>query len=122
MVPQHEMYRFYETYHPYAYPYPPYVDNFYGDATYYPPPYMNGYPYYYHEQLPQMPPPPPNAGQVMSSEANQAESRMLQQFLDENGQVDIQKMLQTVGQLADTVQQVSPVIKQVNDLIRQFRA
>lgn len=46
----------------------------------------------------------------------------LQQFLDENGQVDIQKMLTTIGQFADTVQQVSPVIKQLNDLVRNFRA
>lgn len=47
---------------------------------------------------------------------------VMQQFLDENGNVDIQKMLSTVGQLADTVQQVSPVIRQLNDLIRNFRA
>lgn len=47
---------------------------------------------------------------------------VMQQFLDENGNVDIQKMLQTVGQLADTVQQVTPVIRQLNDLIRSFRA
>ena len=50
------------------------------------------------------------------------EQRMLQQFLNEDGQVDIQKMLQTIGQFADTVQQVSPVVKQINDIIRSFRA
>jgi len=54
--------------------------------------------------------------------ASASTSKVMQQFLDENGQVDIQKMLQTVGQFADTVQQVSPVIKQLNDLVRSFRA
>lgn len=43
------------------------------------------------------------------------------QFLNEHGQVDVNKMLSTVGQLAQTVQQVSPVIKQVNDIVQSFR-
>lgn len=46
---------------------------------------------------------------------------MFSQFLDEKGQVDIQKTLQTVGQFADTVQQVSPVIKQLNELVQSMR-
>lgn len=119
MVQQYDMYRFYDEHYPYAYYYPPYFDNPYGEAPYFPPPYINGYPYYYNQQQLQMPFPTTD---MLQTNNNQVESRMLQQFLDENGQVDIQKMLQTVGQLADTVQQVSPVIRQVNDLIRQFRA
>lgn len=59
---------------------------------------------------------PPHLNQRTNTEIN-----MLQQFLTEDGQVDIQKMLQTIGQFADTVQQVSPVIKQINDLIKSFR-
>lgn len=120
MMNEYDMYRFYETYYPYMYPYQPYVDNHYSDGVYYPAPYMNSYPYYYFQQQAQMPPFVANVPQTNNE--TQAANRMLQQFLDENGQVDIQKMLQTVGQLADTVQQVSPVIRQVNDLIRQFRA
>ena len=59
---------------------------------------------------------------VSTDEMNQQmESKMIQQFMNDDGQVDIQKMLQTVGQFADTVQQVSPVIKQLNDLVRSFR-
>lgn len=50
-----------------------------------------------------------------------SEHHIMQQFLTEDGHVDIQKMLKTIGQFADTVQQVSPVIKQINDLIRSFR-
>src|SRR5690625_5085161 len=46
---------------------------------------------------------------------------VMQQFLTTDGQVDIQKMLQTIGQFANTVQQVSPVIKQINDIIKSFR-
>lgn len=46
---------------------------------------------------------------------------IMQQFLNDNGQIDVEKMLKTIGQLADTVQQVSPVIKQVNDIIKSFR-
>jgi len=52
---------------------------------------------------------------------NIADSKVMQQFMNDSGQVDIQKMLQTVGQFADTVQQVSPVIKQLNELVRSFR-
>lgn len=91
-----------EMYDDYAYYYHPYRNGGYI------PPYMNGM----------------NAGPPanLNSESERvASARIMQQFLDENGQVDIQKMLQTVGQLADTVQQVSPVIKQLNDLIRAFR-
>lgn len=43
------------------------------------------------------------------------------QFKDQNGQVDINKTLSTVGQFANTVQQVTPVIKQISDLIKSFR-
>lgn len=46
-------------------------------------------------------------------------------FLDHNQggkeQIDFDKMLSTVGQLANTVQQVSPVIKQVSAIIKTFR-
>lgn len=73
------------------------------------------------EQLPN-----PNFGDqgqsLFSNRQGNAENPMMQQFLTEDGQVDIQKMLQTIGQFADTVQQVSPVIKQINDLVRSFRA
>lgn len=61
------------------------------------------------------------ANQATAVTTNAADSKVLQQFMNENGQVDIQKMLQTVGQFADTVQQVSPVIKQLNELVRSFR-
>lgn len=76
-------------------------------------PYMNGI---NNAQPGYAPNPAPNEGRGAVTPG------VMQQFLDENGNVDVQKMLSTVGQLADTVQQVSPVIRQLNDLIRNFRA
>lgn len=49
-------------------------------------------------------------------------ANIMQQFQDDEGQIDINKMLSTVGQLANTVQQVSPVIKQVGSLVNSFRS
>jgi len=46
---------------------------------------------------------------------------MLQQFQDADGHIDFNKMLSTVGQLANTVQQVTPVIKQLGSFMNQFR-
>lgn len=43
------------------------------------------------------------------------------QFQNESGQIDVNKMLSTVGQLANTVQQVTPVVKQLGDFIKGFR-
>src|SRR5690625_51614 len=60
----------------------------------------------------------PNERMVQESTISNS---VLQQFLDENGQMDINKMLKTVGQVADTVQQVTPVIRQLNDVIKNFR-
>ncbi|RDW15078.1 YppG family protein [Oceanobacillus chungangensis] len=42
-------------------------------------------------------------------------------FQDGNGQVDFDKMLSTVGQLASTYHQVSPIIQQFGSIIKNFR-
>lgn len=42
-------------------------------------------------------------------------------FQDENGQMDYDKMFNTVGQLAKTVQQVSPVIQQFGSMIKNSK-
>lgn len=116
---------------------PLYYPEMYGAQSYYYQPNMNGG--YMFEPIMSGYMPPYANNSYMPSYANDvnyapntyyeeasvdgiAPNRVMQQFLDENGQVDIQKMLRTVGQFADTVQQVSPVIKQLNDLIRSFRA
>lgn len=50
------------------------------------------------------------------------EQKFLNQFLDDHGQVNVEKMLKTISQFANTIQQVSPVIKQINDLVRNMRS
>lgn len=120
-------------------PYDPYYMS-YPNQTHYPNMYeyyMPAYPWGIYPNYPLVPysiyPPyvPVEEASVPSQAAPMQEggvareaidSKVLQQFMNDNGQVDIQKMLQTVGQFADTVQQVSPVIKQLNELVRSFRA
>lgn len=59
--------------------------------------------------------------QQQSTEQSNLTANLLTQFQTEDGQVDLQKMLSTVGQLANTVQQVSPVIKEIGAMISIFR-
>ncbi|WP_087974521.1 YppG family protein [Oceanobacillus rekensis] len=42
-------------------------------------------------------------------------------FNNGNGQIDFDKVLSTVGQLANTYHQVSPIVKQFSSLIKNFR-
>ncbi|PAV30700.1 hypothetical protein CIL05_06255 [Virgibacillus profundi] len=42
-------------------------------------------------------------------------------YQDENGQIDLDKMLSTVGQLANTYHQVSPIVKQFGSILKNFR-
>jgi hypothetical protein len=42
-------------------------------------------------------------------------------FQDEKGQVNLDKMLSTVGQIANTYHQVSPIIQQFGSIIKNFR-
>lgn len=43
---------------------------------------------------------------------------LMAHFQDENGQLDIDKMLSTVGQLANTYHQVYPIFKQIGGLLK----
>ncbi len=108
-------------YYPEASYTPGYYYPMYAEQAYYYNPYMQNNSFPPHMQMM-----PTNVQPTTIDNPTQPQgvvsSGVMQQFMDENGTVDIQKMLQTVGQLADTVQQVSPVIKQLNDLIRAFRA
>lgn len=56
--------------------------------------------------------PPPN---------QQPRPNFMSQFQGSDGQLDFNKMLSTVGQLANTVQQVTPVIQQVGSLMKSFK-
>ncbi|GEN47136.1 YppG family protein [Alkalibacillus haloalkaliphilus] len=43
---------------------------------------------------------------------------LLQYFQDENGEVDLDKVFKTLGQVVQITQQVSPVIKTLNSMVR----
>lgn len=70
-----------------------------------------------NEWMEQMNGPYPQAQQAQTKNPNP----IMTHFYDENGQIDLQKMLSTVNQLANTFQQVTPVIQQIGSLIRLVR-
>lgn len=49
-------------------------------------------------------------------------NNFLEYFYDANGQLDIDKMLTTVGQVASIYHQVSPIIKQFGSFMKNFTA
>lgn len=46
---------------------------------------------------------------------------LMQYFQDKDGQMDLDKMLNTVGQVANTYQQVTPMIKGIGSFIKGFK-
>lgn len=64
--------------------------------------------------------PEPYATQFQAQPTGGHLQGIMAQFQDENGQVDVNKMMTTVSQFAQTIQQVTPVVKQVSDLIKAF--
>ena len=51
----------------------------------------------------------------------QTQAGLLRAFTDANGQVDFDKTMTTINQLASTYHQVSPIVRQVSALIKMFR-
>lgn len=51
----------------------------------------------------------------------QTQAGFLRAFTDANGQVDFDKTMTTINQLASTYHQVSPIVRQVSALIKMFR-
>ncbi|KPH75647.1 YppG family protein [Oceanobacillus caeni] len=47
---------------------------------------------------------------------------VMSQFQKENGQLDLDKVLGTVGQLAQTYHQVAPIFQQFSSFMKNFRA
>lgn len=47
---------------------------------------------------------------------------LLTQFQNAEGQLDVDKMLNTVGQLANTYHQVAPIVKQFSSFMKTFRS
>lgn len=48
-------------------------------------------------------------------------SGIMGQFTDKNGQMDFDKMISVVGQIAGTYHQVSPIVKQLGSLMKLVR-
>ncbi|HEY4601003.1 MAG TPA: YppG family protein [Cerasibacillus sp.] len=78
----------------------------------------------YHQPVPFSPPyynqpleSPLNMSQI---EQEQSGNGFLEYFYDGNGQLDIDKMLSTVGQVASIYHQVSPIIKQFGSFMKNF--
>lgn len=46
---------------------------------------------------------------------------LMSQFQDQNGQLNLDKLLSTVSQIANTYHQVSPIIKQFGTFMKTFR-
>ncbi|MFD1851761.1 YppG family protein [Oceanobacillus bengalensis] len=62
-------------------------------------------------------------GQEMNQQANmQQQPNLASQFQKDGGQLDFDKVLTTVGQLASTYHQVAPIIQQFNGFLKSFRA
>ncbi|GGJ90788.1 hypothetical protein GCM10007063_11790 [Lentibacillus kapialis] len=54
-----------------------------------------------------------------AASTHQARQTLLYYFQDHNGELDLDKILTTAGQVADTVQQISPMIKQAGDILNR---
>jgi len=62
----------------------------------------------------------PNAGASVNQQ-NVNPQGLLGLFTDSNGQMDFDKMLQSIGQIAGTYHQVSPIVKQLGSFVKMFR-
>lgn len=63
----------------------------------------------------------PNFNGFATTNQQQPSSGVLSYFQDENGQMDFDKMMSTVGQVANTVQQISPMVKQFSSIMKSFK-
>ncbi|MBP2079821.1 YppG family protein [Oceanobacillus polygoni] len=65
--------------------------------------------------------PDPNFSPNMNANPGQPSAGPMSYFQNGNGQLDFDKVLSTVGQIASTYHQVSPIIQQFSSLIKNFR-
>ncbi|AIF45158.1 YppG family protein [Virgibacillus sp. SK37] len=113
---------------PYDYPFPPYTNTqnsqFYPQSPYYGQEFPQS-PFDMYAK-PQQPPNWPShmtgaSPNMNSAPGMQQGNGLLHYFQDNEGQMDLDKMLSTVGQLANTYHQVSPIVKQFGSFIKNFR-
>ncbi|MFB1051752.1 YppG family protein [Paraliobacillus sp. JSM ZJ581] len=63
----------------------------------------------------------PEQSQSAFNTYGQQAKGFIQYFQDKDGQMDLDKMLSTVGQVANTYQQVTPMIKGIGSFLKGFK-
>ncbi len=93
-----------------------------------PPTFPQKFPFHtnhYQEQTPydyfQKPPIPQQFFNQQQSQGGFGGNPFIQQFQNNKGQMDFDKIFSTVGQLVNTVNQVQPIVKKVGYLIKGFK-
>ncbi|QDP39141.1 YppG family protein [Radiobacillus deserti] len=77
-------------------------------------------------QFYQKPPQPNNWGNYFQQQPQQGQygkppNPIMQYFQDENGQLDVDKMFSTFGQISSTVKQVSPIVKEFGSMFKGMK-
>ena len=62
----------------------------------------------------------PQAGTAINQQ-NPSPNGLMGLFTDANGEMDFDKMLHSIGQIAGTYHQVSPIVKQFGSIIKMLR-
>ncbi|WP_339229866.1 YppG family protein [Oceanobacillus sp. FSL K6-2867] len=65
--------------------------------------------------------PEPNFNPNMNANQGQQAAGPMSYFQNGNGQLDFDKIISTVGQIASTYHQVSPIVQQFSSLIKNIR-
>ncbi|MCP3029748.1 YppG family protein [Halobacillus sp. A1] len=82
------------------------AQSMYQDPSMYQAAYMNGYGY---------------SGYNGGGENGFQKKNVMAYFKDEQGQIDIDKMMSTTGQVVQTIQQVSPMVKGISTFVKGLR-
>ncbi|SDC17546.1 YppG-like protein [Pelagirhabdus alkalitolerans] len=63
--------------------------------------------------------PPYSHNEWMYDEMNQPNETIPAYFQNHNGQLDVEKVIQTISQVAETAQQFTPLVKEIQSLIKK---
>ncbi|SER37942.1 YppG-like protein [Gracilibacillus ureilyticus] len=78
-------------------------------------------PFQYY-QKPNLPLPHYQQNQTMTPPFGKQANSFISYFQTKDGEMDFDKVFQTVNQLASTYQQVSPLFKNVSNIVKSFKA
>ncbi|ENH96383.1 hypothetical protein J416_11085 [Gracilibacillus halophilus YIM-C55.5] len=77
---------------------------------------------YQYFQKPVMPPPYQEMSNQFPPTSGKPKHSVMGMFQNQNGELDVDKVFQTVNQMANTYHQVNPIIKNVGSWIKKFQA